>query len=136
MRPIAVGLFFDEDEPRLIGGRHRATGRMVFPMPCGSSGEQYERIALSREGRLWSYTVQRFRPKSPPYAGRQHFEPYAVGYVELPGEIIIEARISDVPFDQLCLGMPLSLVREPFLIEAGGTSVFTYAFGPTKGASQ
>jgi len=73
-------------------------------MPCGSSGEQYERHSpVSRRSAL-SYTVQRFRPKSPPYAGRAALRAIAVGYVELPGEIIIEARISDVPFDQLCLG--------------------------------
>jgi hypothetical protein len=36
------------------------------------------------EGPLWTYTVQSFPPKSPPYTGA--FEPYGVGYVERAGE--------------------------------------------------
>ena len=51
---------------------------------------------LARRGTLWTWTVQRFRPKSPPYAGRpEEFEPYGVGYVELPGEVRVEARLTE-----------------------------------------
>jgi uncharacterized OB-fold protein len=40
---------------------------------------------LARRGTLWTWTIQCFRPKSPPYAGdAESFEPYGVGYVELP----------------------------------------------------
>ncbi|PNB52433.1 DNA-binding protein, partial [Pseudomonas sp. FW305-130] len=61
----------------------------------------------------WSYTVQRFRPKTPPYAGPEAFEPWALGYVELPGEIIIEARLTDVAFDAIRIGMALELTEVP-----------------------
>lgn len=129
MRTIAEGLFTDETPPRLIGGRDRETGRIVFPCP---DSEAYEPFALSREGRLWSYTVQRFRPKSPPYAGPEAFAPWVVAYVELPGEVIVEARLDSVAFEDVAVGMPVRFkpglldpadpqsARIPAFVPAGG----------------
>ncbi len=134
MRPIAQGLLTDEAQPRLIGGRNFASGRIVFPMPVGGEAALYEPYPLKREGLLWSYTVQRFAPKSPPYAGPQPFEPFAVGYVELPGEVIVESRLIDIPFDQLKIGMPLQMVLEPFSTDSDGNAVYTYAFAPAQEA--
>ncbi|HYZ48373.1 MAG TPA: OB-fold domain-containing protein [Sphingomonas sp.] len=110
MRAIAEGLFTDETPPRLVGGRDRQSGRIVFPCPAGSA---FEPVPLRRDGRLWSWTVQRYRPKTPPYAGPESFEPWIVAYVELPGEVIVEARLVDVAFDQVRIGMPLELVQVP-----------------------
>src|ERR1044071_9339392 len=94
LAPIAEGLFEEIDgTPRLIGARRKSDGRMVFPAPSGPEAALYDRTPLSAEGVLWSFTVQRFRPKSPPYAGADDeatFSPYALGYVELPGEVIVE----------------------------------------------
>lgn len=129
-RPIAEGLFTDEAEPRLIGGRRLSDGRIVFPMPSGGEAVFYEPVPLSRKGTLWSWTVQRFRPKSPPYAGPEAFEPYAVGYVELPGEVIVESRLADVAFDRIHSGMAMELVILPFTSDPDGTIVTTYAFRP------
>ena len=56
---------------------------------------------------MWSYTIQRFRPKSPPYEGPEDFRPWALGYVALPGETIVEARLVNVAFEDLAIGMPL-----------------------------
>lgn len=106
MRPIAAGLFTEEQPPRLIGGRELATGRIVFPCP---ENDRFEAVPLQREGTLWSYTIQRFRPKSPPYAGPEAFRPWALGYVELPGETIVEARIEGIEFDEIEIGMKLRL---------------------------
>lgn len=110
MRAIAEGLFTQEQPPRLIGGRSRATGRVVFPCP---PGEDYEPVALAREGRLWSWTVQRFRPKTPPYGGPEHFTPWIVAYVELEGEVIVEARLVDVAPEDVRIGMALRLTAVP-----------------------
>jgi uncharacterized OB-fold protein len=67
--------------------------------------------------------VQGFRPK-PPYAGPEEFEPYGVGYVELPGEVRVEARLTVADPDRLRIGLPVELVIVPF-----GDKV-TYAFAP------
>ncbi|HET8612239.1 MAG TPA: OB-fold domain-containing protein [Sphingomonas sp.] len=129
-RPIAQGVWTDEQPPRLIGGRDRETGRIVFPMPRGNAGEHYEPIPLSREGRIWSWTVQRFPPKSPPYAGPEPFEPFALAYVELPGEVIVESRLSGFDFDQLECGLPVRLTTIPFTAAPDGATLSTYAFEP------
>ena len=110
MHAIAEGLFTNETPPRLIGGRDRESGRLVFPCPEGSG---YAPVPLGRKGTLWSWTVQRYRPKSPPYAGPEAFRPWAVGYVELPGETIVEARVVNVPFDAIHIGMALELAPVP-----------------------
>ena len=136
-RPIAEGLFSAEPAPRLVGGRHRQTGRIVFPFPDGSEAALYDRVMLSNRGVVWSYTIQRFRPKSPPYAGPEAFEPFALAYVELPGEIIVETRLTGCAFADIRAGMPVEMTLIPFTRDADGTEVTTYAFRPLKeGASR
>ena len=123
--PVAKGLWTDEPQPRLIGGRHRTSGEIVFPMPDGDAVDRYEPAALSRTGTLWSWTRQDFRPKSPPYAGPEAFTPYLVGYVELPGQVIVETRIEGATLADLSLGMAMELVIAEF---APGRT--TFAFRP------
>lgn len=97
--------------PRLIAGRFVKDGRIVFPLPDGSSGEDVERIHLKREGKLWAYTVQRF-PPGPPFVGVRdaaEFKPFAIGYVELENEIIVESHIVVDDFSLLSVGMPMTL---------------------------
>ncbi|WP_448577600.1 Zn-ribbon domain-containing OB-fold protein [Thermaurantiacus sp.] len=121
--PIADGLFVGGPEPALIGGRERASGRIVFP--CPADPERYEPVRLPCEGRIWSWTVQRFPPKSPPYlAAEEPFQPFALAYVELPGATIVEARLEGFRFEELKIGIPCRLVLVPF---AGRTS---FAFAP------
>lgn len=133
LQPIAEGLFeLSEDGPRLIGGRRRSDGGMVFPMPTGPEAAHHDPVRLAREGVLWSFTVQRFRPKSPPYAGAEDeagFRPYALGYVELPGEVIVESRIETDDFGGLRVGQPMRLTLVPFR-RAGSGEALTYAFEP------
>lgn len=133
--PIAEDLFTTDAAPRLIGGRHRASGRYAFPFPAGPEAEDYERVLLSPVGRVWSCTVQRFRPKSPPYAGPDAFEPYAVGYVELPGELIVEGRLVGRSVDDWAIGDPVRTTIMPFRTEADGSVTTIYAFEPTGAAA-
>lgn len=118
---IAPGLWTDEAEPQLIGGQHKDSGRIIFPMPDGDAASAYDAVPLAREGSLWSWTVQGFEPKAP-YAGPKPFVPYGVGYVELPGQVIVETRLTVT--SGLRIGMPMRLVIEPFGDRA------TYAFAP------
>lgn len=126
LAPIAPGLWTDEAEPRLIGGRRKADGKIVFPCPAGDAGADYESVPLSRAGTLWSWTIQGFEPKEP-YKGPQPFRPFGVGYVELPGEVIVETRLTRT--DNLRIGMPVELVIEDF----DGARA-TYAFAPEEDA--
>jgi len=125
--PIAPHLFILDTDgaPVLLGGRDRETGRITFPAPVDE--ERFEIVPLPRTGRLWSWTVQRFRPKSPPYAGPESFEPYAVGYIQLGDVIIVEGRLTQIPFDDLRIDLPMRLVTETFVLATGETRT-TYAF--------
>ena len=122
LAPIAEGLFVTEPEPRLVGGQDRATGRIVFPCPADEA--RFERVLLPDKGRIWSWTVQRFPPKSPPWAAEEPFRPFALAYVELPGAVIVESRLIGFDFGALKVGAPCRLVLEPF----GGR--LTFAFAP------
>jgi uncharacterized OB-fold protein len=101
---------------------------MVFPLPPDSAS--YEPVELPSQGTLWSYTVQRFAPKSPPYAGAQPFEPFALGYVELSGALIVESRLTEVAFDALRVGLRMELTTTEFRTDPDGTVVLIYAFRP------
>ena len=117
--PIADDLIRSDAEGIvLLASRERATRRLCFPART-ENDTRYERLVLPRTGRLWSWTVQRFRPKSPPYAGPDAFEPYAVGYVELEGALIVEGRLVDVAFDALEIGMAMRVVPLPFRLADG-----------------
>ncbi|HEX6389706.1 MAG TPA: zinc ribbon domain-containing protein, partial [Solirubrobacteraceae bacterium] len=77
--PVAV----TADGPRLVAGRCSHCESVAFPRrascnACG--GGDVERHLLPATGTLWSFTVQGFAPKSPPFVGA--FEPFGVGYVE------------------------------------------------------
>lgn len=116
--------------PELIGSECRACGVVAFPAQgsCAActSGDVAER-RLARRGSLWTWTIQCFPPKSPPYAGDPgDFEPYGVGYVELPGEVRVEARLTVADPDRLRMGMPMELVLIP---TPGGA---TFAFAPVE----
>jgi uncharacterized OB-fold protein len=131
-RQVADKLFRGEGaDTRLLAGRHRKDGRLCFPFPAGPDGEDYEVIELATEGALWSYTVQRFRPKTP-FNGRgtdADFEPYGVGYVELAEQLIVETRIVTDDFGALRIGQPMRITTEAYR-EEGGEPVLTYAFTP------
>lgn len=136
IKPISAGLFEVADgRPHLLGARRKTDGKVVFPAPQGAEAEHYEQVRLADRGVLWSFTVQRFRPKSPPYAGgddERSFTPFALGYVELPGEVIVEGRIETGDFSKLRIGMPMRLKLSPF-VKAGGEAALSYAFEPEAG---
>lgn len=125
LSPVAANLWTDEPQPRLIGGV-LPSGKIVFPFPEGDAGKDAEAYPLSRKGTLWSWTSQEFEPKEP-YDGPHPFVPFLIGYVELPGEVIVETRIVDAALEDLKLGMPMEFVIAPFDERRA-----TYAFRPEK----
>jgi uncharacterized OB-fold protein len=76
---------------------------------CPRCGGPAEPVALSGAGTLWTWTVQRYAPKSPPYqAPSGGFRPFGVGYVELPEGVRV-AAVLDVDLEAIRIGMPLEL---------------------------
>ena len=58
--------------------------------------------------------------------------PYAVGYVELPGALIVESLLTEVDIGALKVGLPMELTTIPVRTDADGTVVISYAFRPAK----
>lgn len=115
--------------PVLIGGRNRLDGRLVFPLPQGPDADLFEAVPLPSTGTLWSFTIQRFPPVSPPFAldTTDGFAPFAVGYVDLGGQIIVETRLLCDSFDDLRIGAPVELALEELRL-ADGREVLSFAF--------
>ena len=134
--PMADGVFtWPPDDPRLIGSRCAACGIVTFPAQescprCAATG-MTEHL-LPRRGRLWAWTTQEFPPPSPPYAGPtgDAFEPFAVGYVELAGEVKVETRLTET--NGLRIGMEMDLVLVPYRADDAGNEVVTFAFRPVR----
>ncbi len=82
-------------EATLRGSRCDRCDNVAYPAArscqrCGA--EAMQAIDLGRQGTVWGFTVQRFAPKSPPYVPPPGgFVPFAVGYVELPDGVKVEA---------------------------------------------
>lgn len=125
--PVADGLFtWPSEEPRLIGSE--CDGVISFPARTGEA----ERL-LGTRGTLWAFTTQNYRPPSPPYDGNdtaETFQPYALGYVELPGELLIQARFTEPDPANLVIGQEMELRIVPYTTRDDGTEVLTYAFAP------
>ena len=89
----------------LTGSRCRDCGTVAFPAARGCQSCGHRSMVdqqLSSRGTVWGFTVQRFAPKSPPYvvpAGG--FVPFAVGYVELPEGVKVEAVLDCADFAEL-----------------------------------
>ena len=133
--PVAEGIFtFPAAEPQLIGAKCRACGIVTFPAQdscprCASTA--MEETLLARRGTLWAWTTQSF-PPPPPYSGPtgKDFVPFGVGYVELPGEVKVESRLTECDPEVLANGMEVELVIVPFRTDDDGNEVVTFAFRP------
>jgi uncharacterized OB-fold protein len=122
------------EAPRLIGSACRRCGTVTFPRQASCprcTSEDVVARELATRGRLWTWTIQCFAPKSPPYleGGVAEFEPYGVGYVELPGEVRVEARLTESDPERLRIGMPMELTLIPV---PGASQTLTYAFRPVE----
>jgi uncharacterized OB-fold protein len=136
--PIAEGVFGGPSSaPHLLGARCGACGTHTFPAQAGCprcGSEAMTVVPLSDRGTLFTFTTQEFLPKEP-YTGPEtedDFAGYLVGYVELPGEVIVETRIIGADPAELAIGLPMRLVVVPFRYEPDGTEVTTYAFEPVR----
>ena len=133
--PVADGLITGTaDVPELIGSVCSECGTVTFPRQDSCprcTSEQVAERRLGRHGTLWTWTVQCFPPKSPPYAveAGEEFEPYGVGYVELPDEVRVEARLTEHDPERLAIGMPMELTLVP---APGRPGAVTYAFRPVE----
>ena len=136
---ITEGLFrVDGERAVLFGSRRRSTGVVKFPAerPELFDGdpniqEDIEKIELSTDGTLYTFTTQEFPPPLP-YRGVRDpkaFTPYVVGFVELAENIIVESLIVGATADELRIGQRLVSTVTTLETE-DGESLTTFAFRP------
>jgi uncharacterized OB-fold protein len=58
------------------------------------------------------------------------FVPFGIGYIELAGEVKVEARLTESDPESLEAGMEMELVLVPFRTDDDGNEVVTFAFRP------
>jgi uncharacterized OB-fold protein len=140
-RAIDETLFdWPSPSPRLRGSRCRDCGRVEFPVRAACPACCSDRVeveALPTRGTLWTWTIQRFMPKAPYNSGEtpETFTPYGVGYVELPGAVRVEGRLTESDPGKLRIGMEMEVVFTPWRRDEAGVEVINYAFRPVGDAS-
>lgn len=119
----------------LRGSRCRRCGEAYFPPTenCTACCQpDMSALDLGGHGRLWSWTVQAFLPKSPYNSGETEadFQPYGVGYVEMPCGVKVESRLTSADPALLSIGMPMQLTLVQYGARVDGSPLHTYAFTP------
>jgi len=120
------------DTPRLIGGKCKACGDVVFPKrvlcdTCGS-GEPMEEILIGEEGILDTYTVVRVG-----YPG--YDLPYIIANVTLPEgkDLQVLAQLEDCEPEEVRIGMPLILTTGKIKTDLStGKDVIAYKYRPAR----
>jgi len=96
----------------LVGSQCAECAVTVYPADgiCPRCGQGTAPVTLSTVGTLWTWTVQRYAPKSPPYVPPpEGFRPFAVGYVELPERVRIAAVLDTADLDTIRIGTPVRI---------------------------
>jgi uncharacterized protein len=135
--PAIDGWFAADDSgvPHLVGAKCPQCGTYVFPPRAsncpnpGCDGDQLEQVPLSRRGKLWSYTENRYAPP-PPYPSPDPFEPFAVAAVELADEgLIVLGKVVDGTLAaDLKVGLEMELTTMPLFVDDDGVERIVYAW--------
>ena len=124
--PAVEGWFTlgDEGAPALLGSRCTACGTYAFPAEtqfCRNPdcvSQEFETVALSRRGRIWSYTDARYKPP-PPYVAADPYVPFCLAAVELAAEklVVMGQVVGGVTVDDLTVGDEVELVVDTLYSE-------------------
>ena len=140
--PIAEGLFtWPAAKPALLGSRCNNCGVASFPaadscMAC--SGQDVAVEELPGRGTLWTWTIQQFMPKPPYHSGEtpETFKPFGVGYLELPGGVRVEGRLTENDPAKLHIGMAMDVVFDTWRTEENGDEIISFFFKPVVAQGQ
>jgi uncharacterized OB-fold protein len=123
--PAVEGWFELSEHPRLLGTRCKRCKTYFFPKEttfcrnpvCDSS--DFEEIALSPTGKLWSFTNNCYAPPAP-YVAPDPFVPYVVAAVELDTEkmVVLGQVVPGVKIEDLHAGMKMELALDTLFEDA------------------
>jgi uncharacterized OB-fold protein len=115
---------------RLEGQRHRATGEVRFPPE--EAGEDWEALALSGAGQVYSFTVVYQAPE-----GYEENVPYVLALVRLDEGPLITAQLTDCDPEQVAIDLQVEMVTRK-LRDLGQDGLILYGpkFRPRLGGSR
>ena len=132
--PVAKGLFrWSGGNVELIGSRCKGCGTHYFPKRlscCDPECKEKEviEVPLSRCGRLYSYTVQQYRP--PPLFKMEAWSPYAIGLIDLPEGLRVMGMLTGLTLEEIVIDMAVELTVDPLYCDEQGREVMIYKFKP------
>ena len=132
----AEGLFAETpDGPRLLGSRCATCESAYFPRCeiCRNpecTGSDIRDARFGPRGRLWSATIQAYRPAAPAISS-EPYQPYAVGVVDLEDHPlrVIGRLLTDNP-EKIEIGSEVELVLASIGQDAEGREVISWQFKP------
>ena len=132
---VAESLALDEAAPALLGARCGDCGSLYHPrvVSCRNPECKDKHVVPARitgRGRLYSFTIQRYRP--PALFALEPWLPYALGLVDVEDGLRVMG-IVDAPPDDIRIGMPLRL-STLVLNDDAETAVVTHSFVLDDGA--
>ena len=121
---------FPPEQVKLMGSKCRDCGEVFFGklaacQQCQS--RNMESISLGSNGTLYSYTVARNKPPGDYRGPDDPFQPFALGFVELPEGVRI-LSVLDCDIKEVKIGMKLGLSIQKFYEDEEGRTVLTYKF--------
>jgi len=126
---VAQALAPDAAAPALRGTRCGDCGALYYPQVVSCRNPECDAkhvvpAQISGRGRLYSFTIQRYRP--PALFALDPWQPYALGLVDIEDGLRVMG-IVDAPQDDIRIGMPLRL-STLVLNDDGGNAVVTHSF--------
>lgn len=118
--PAVEGWFtLDDEAPALLGSKCTSCGNFAFPKEtyfCRNphcQGREFAETALSRTGKVWSYTNAGYQPPEP-YVAADPYVPFAIAAVELAAEqmVVMGQVVPGVDVDDLSVGDEVELVLD------------------------
>ncbi len=135
--PAIEGWFATDDagQTHLIGGKCTQCATYVFPPRTDNcpnpacDSDVLEPVPLSRRGKVWSYTENRYPPPAP-YPAPDPFEPFAIAAVELADEgLIVLGKVVDGTLaGDLKVGMEMELTTMVLYTDDDGVERTTHAW--------
>jgi uncharacterized OB-fold protein len=129
--PAVEGWFtMDPSTPALLGTRCTTCGTYFFPRETrfcrnpACDGTELEEVPLSRRGKVWSFTDNRYQPPAP-YMSSDPFDPYAIAAVELAEEkmVVLGQLAAGAAIDTLRVGQEVEVVLDTLYEDDDNTYV-------------
>lgn len=116
--------------PTLLGSKCRKCGKHWFPphlacLECTS--DEMERVALSKKGRIYAFTVVEWEGLKPP---NYPVFPYAYGFVDLPEGARVLTALRGPDLGSFEIDMEVALATQKVGEDDTGNDIIGYHFEP------